>query len=141
MFLNRAFKQDPGLTDFGVNYYGFLESEEYKNWLKSIEGQILTSDMYNSPYFGFQSSGAYSELDRIYEIYKANYLLSGTFDPIKVISQQECPDGYLYFNESCVRGLDPIDPTDPTIKRVTTTASTISPALILAVAAAFFFAG
>lgn len=138
MFLNRSFKQDPGLTDFGVNYYGFLESNEYKNWIKSIEGQMLTSDTYDSPYFGLQPSGAFRGLDSVYETYKANYLASFE-EPKKVKSQEECPEGYLYFNGVCVRGLDPI--TDETVKRVTTTTSTINPALILAAAAAFFFAG
>lgn len=138
MFLNLSLKQDPGLTDFGLNYYGFLESKEYSDWMKSIEGQMLTSDTYDSPYFGFQSSGAYRELDLIYEAYRAKYLASFE-EPKKVKSQEECPEGYLYFNGYCVRGLDPI--TDETVKRVTTTTSTISPALILAAAAAFFFAG
>ena len=85
------------LIDKNVNYYGFLESKEYSDWMKSIEGQVLTMDTYDSPYFGFQGSGAYAGLDRLYESYKSN------------------------------------------VKTGTT--GGINPALILAVAAAFFFAG
>ena len=92
------------LIDKNVNYYGFLESKEYSDWMKSIEGQMLTMDAYDSPYFGFQSSGAYAGLDRLYESYKSNI-----FAP------------------------------DPNVKTGTT--GGINPALILAVAAAFFFAG
>jgi hypothetical protein len=60
------------LIDQDVNYYGFLKSTEYNNWMKSIEGQMLTMDVYDSPYFGFQGSGAYAGLDRLYEAYKSN---------------------------------------------------------------------
>jgi hypothetical protein len=141
MFLNLSLKQDPGLTDFGVNYYGFLESKEYKD-IEDYVMQYMPMDVYDSPYFGL-GSGAYREMDRVYEAYRAKYLASFK-EPKKIKSQEECPEGYLYFNESCVRGLDlriDVLQPDPNVKRVTTTTSTISPALILAAAAAFFFAG
>jgi len=126
------------LTDNNYNYYGFLESKEYQDvYDRVLSSPILTMDVYNSPYFG-EGNGGYRELDRVYEEYRAKYF--DTFEqPQKVKSQEDCPEGYLYFNEYCVPGLDPI--TDETVKRVTTTTSTISPALILAAAAAFFFAG
>jgi len=64
MFLNSSIVQDPA-----INYYGFLDSKEYTNWVKSIEGQTLTTDIYDSPYFGLMPSGAYREMDLIYEAY------------------------------------------------------------------------
>jgi hypothetical protein len=97
------------LLDQDVNYYGFLESKEHDNWMKSIEGQMLTSDIYESPYFGMMPSGAYRELDRVYEAYK----ISLGVDKKVFIDPRE--------RENFGGG--------------------ISPALILAAAAAFFFAG
>ena len=106
------------LIDQDVNYYGFLQSTEYNNWMKSIEGQILTSDIYDSPYFGFQGSGAYADLDRVYENYKSNLLIEK--NPIRIIGPE-------------------IFAPDPNVKKGTT--GGINPALILVAAAAFFFAG
>lgn len=94
------------LKDNDVNYYGFICSQAYLDWHKSIEGKILTSDIYDSPYFGMQPSGAYADLDKVYEAYKLQ----------------------LKINQ-------------PYIKEVITTSAGISPTLILAAAAAFFFAG
>lgn len=106
------------LIDQDVNYYGFLQSTEYNNWMKSIEGQMLTMDIYDSPYFGMQGSGAYASLDRLYESYKSNLLIEK--NPIRIIGPE-------------------IFAPDPNVKTGTT--GGINPALILAVAAAFFFAG
>ena len=106
------------LIDQDVNYYGFLESKEYSDWMKSIEGQMRTMDAYDSPYFGFQGSGAYAGLDRLYENYKSNLLIEK--NPIRIIEPE-------------------IFAPDPNVKTGTT--GGINPALILAVAAAFFFAG
>ena len=148
MFLNRSLKQDPGLTDFGVNYYGFLESNEYKNWIKSIEGQMLTSDTYDSPYFGFQPSGAYREMDRVYEAYRQRFV---GLDDITVsdetyrreLAQREaskgCPPKYPDYSDtfnSCIGYTDRGIIVGPK-----PTSPGISPLLILAAAAAFFFAG
>lgn len=67
----KQLERDQKLLDYNVDYYGFFQSTEYDNWMESIKGKTLTMDMYDSPYFGMQSSGAYRELDRVYEAYKS----------------------------------------------------------------------
>ena len=97
MFLNSSILQDPA-----INYYGFLDSKEYTDWIESIKDQTLTTDIYDSPYFGLMPSSAYRQMDLIYEAYL----------------------------------------TDKGIKvQPKTTSPGINPMLILAAAAAFFFAG
>ena len=84
MFLNSSIT---GLIDQDVNYYGFLESKEYSDWIKSIEGQTVPMDIYYSPYFGMQSSGVYRELDNVYEDYRQSVKssLSIEKDPTRVV--------------------------------------------------------
>jgi len=112
MFLNDY--STPKLLDQDVDYYGFLESKEFNNWMESIKGQTRTMETYDSPYFGLQSNSAYRELDRIYETYKARFVdLDDIRQPVTVITE---------------------------LKR-TDASPGISPVLILAAAAAFFIAG
>ena len=87
------------LIDQDVNYYGFLQSTEYNNWMKSIEGQMLTMDIYDSPYFGFQGSGVYAGLDKVYEAYKSNQVRRSTELPI---TYPDCPPGSKMENGVCV---------------------------------------
>ena len=102
------------LIDQDVNYYGFLQSTEYNNWMKSIEGKMLTMDVYDSPYFGFQGSGVYADLDKVYEAYRQRFVgLDDIKQPVTVVTE---------------------------IKR-TEASPGISPLLILAAAAAAFFIG
>ena len=97
------YERNQKLIDYNVEYYGFLCTEEYKDFYKSLEGKTLTQDMYESPYFGSFVSSAYAGLDRLYETYRKNFVGEKETSPIK------------------------------------TSTSTISPALILAAAAAAFF--
>jgi hypothetical protein len=47
----------------------FMKSDDYKKYQSDSAGQIGTMDMYNSPYFGMQSSGSYGRgLDKAYEM-------------------------------------------------------------------------
>jgi hypothetical protein len=47
----------------------FMKSDDYKKYQADTEGQMGTMDMYNSPYFGMQSSGSKGRgLDRAYEM-------------------------------------------------------------------------
>jgi len=116
MFLQgRADYSTPILIDQDVDYYGFLASQEFKNMQDYIM-QYVPMDVYDSPYFG-QGSGAYRELDKVYEAYRQRFVgLDDTRQPVTVISE---------------------------LKRTDAGAGAgISPLLILAaVAAAFFFAG
>jgi hypothetical protein len=102
------------LTDNDVNYYGFLQSKEYDEVYEAVLMQPVQSmDVYDSPYFG-QGSGAYRELDKVYEAYRQRFVgLDDIRQPVTVVSE---------------------------LKRTDASAG-ISPALILAAAAAFFFAG
>ena len=111
MFLNKTPIQT-NLVDQDVDYYGFLTSEEFKGIQDYLIG-YLPMDIYDSPYFG-QGSGAYRELDKVYEAYRQRFVgLDDIRQPVTVISE---------------------------LKRTDASAG-ISPALILAAAAAFFFAG
>ena len=74
MFLNETRSKDqyfetPKLIDQDVDYYGFLKSKEYKN-IEDYVMQYMPMDVYDSPYFGL-GSGAYREMDRVYEAYKS----------------------------------------------------------------------
>ena len=110
----KRLERDQKLLDYNVDFYGFFQSTEYDNWMESIKGQTLTMDMYDSPYFGMQSSGAYRELDRIYEAYRARFVdLDDIRQPVTVITE---------------------------LKR-TDASPGISPMLILAAVAAYFIAG
>ena len=102
------------LTDNDVNYYGFLDSKEYQEVYKNVLMQPVQSiDVYDSPYFG-QGNGAYRELDKVYEAYRQRFIgLDDIRQPVTVISE---------------------------LKRTDASAG-ISPALILAAAAAAFFIG
>lgn len=112
MFLQgRTDYSTPILIDQDVDYYGFLTSDEFKASQDYLIG-YLSMDVYVSPYFG-QGSGAYRELDKVYEAFKSK-VLSSDARPMGLTAEQ-------YY-----------------AKRET---SGISPALILAAAAAFFFAG
>ena len=113
MFLNgRDDFSTPILIDQDVDYYGFLASQEFKN-LQDYIMQYMPMDVYVSPYFG-QGSGAYRELDKVYEAYRQRFVgLDDIRQPVTVIGD---------------------------LKRTVASAG-ISPALILAAAAAFFFAG
>jgi hypothetical protein len=47
----------------------FMKSDDYKKYQADSAGQIGTMDMYNSPYFGMQSSGSIGRgLDKAYEM-------------------------------------------------------------------------
>ena len=108
MFLNKTPVQT-NLVDQDVDYYGFLTSDEFKATQDYLIG-YLAMDVYDSPYFG-QGSGAYRELDKVYEAYRAKFV------------------NRVFPGED----LDELKRTDAS--------AGISPALILAAAAAFFFAG
>ena len=123
MFLNstplqytpRAFYAiDNSLIDNDVNYYDFQKSKEYQDvYDRILSSEIQTMDVYVSPYFG-QGSGAYRELDRIYEAYRARFVdLDDIRQPVTVITE---------------------------LKR-TDASPGISPMLILAAVAAYFIAG
>jgi len=46
----------------------FKNTKEYQDYVKSQEGGMQTQDMYDSPYFGSQTSGSYGRgLDKAYE--------------------------------------------------------------------------
>ena len=113
------------LIDQDVNYYGFLKSTEYNNWMKSIEGQVLTMDIYDSPYFGFQGSGVYADLDKVYEAYRERFV---GLDDIK----QPVDETGRY--EAHMRQLK----AEADAKILAQQNTGISPLLILAAAAAFF---
>lgn len=123
MFLNstplqyspRAFYTiDNSLIDNDVNYYDFVKSKEYQEvYNNSLSSEIQTTEAYFSPYFGSGHSG-YRELDKVYEAYRQRFVgLDDIRQPVTVIGD---------------------------LKRTDASAG-ISPALILAAAAAFFFAG
>jgi hypothetical protein len=116
------------LTDNDVNYYGFLESKEYQEVYETVLMQPVQSmDVYDSPYFG-QGSGAYRELDKVYETYRQRFVdLNDTvFDKEEFLrGQQKTQEKFNEYLKSQEKQLNP----------------GINPALILAAAAAFFFAG
>ena len=111
MFLNRTPEQT-NLVDQDVDYYGFFTSDEFKGLQDYLIG-YLAMDVYDSPYFG-QGNGAFRELDKVYEAHRQRFVgLDDIRQPVTVIGD---------------------------LKRTDASAG-ISPALILAAAAAFFFAG
>ena len=123
MFLNLSppnytprafFVVDNSLIDNDVKYYDFENSKEYQEvYNNSLSSEIQTAEAYSSPYFG-QGSSAYRELDKVYEAYRQRFVgLDDIRQPVTVIGD---------------------------LKRTDASAG-ISPALILAAAAAFFFAG
>jgi hypothetical protein len=124
MFLNSSpneytplafFVVDNSLIDNDVKYYDFQKSKEYEDVYNNVlSSEIQTMDVYDSPYFG-QGNGAYRALDRAYEAYRQRFVgLDDIRQPVTVIGD---------------------------LKRTDASAG-ISPALILAAAAAaFFFAG
>jgi len=99
------------LIDYNVEYYGFLCTKEYKDFYKSLEGKILTQDMYESPYFGSFVSSAFAGLDKLYEIYR-----------MKFVDLNDIKHGMVVIDRSPA-------------------STGISPMLILAAAAAAFFIG
>ena len=166
MFLNRTPLQyaprafytfDNSLIDNDVNYYGFEKSKEYQEvYDRVLSSPIGTMDIYDSPYFG-QGNGAYRELDRVYEAYRARFVgLDDIRQPVTVINLDDirqpvkkdytdpafemCPPGTMMIDGVCV-GVGAPTKSDPDPFNPRSTTSTISPALILAAAAAFFFAG
>jgi len=86
MFLNEIkYFETPVLIDQDVNYYGFLESKEYKD----IEDYVMQYDplgAYNSPYFGLGGEG-YRKMDQVYEAYRQRVKssLSTEKDPTRVV--------------------------------------------------------
>jgi hypothetical protein len=55
----------------------FMKSDDYKRYQSDSANQLGTTDMYNSPYFGMQSSGSYGRgLDKAYEIARNNQSLA-----------------------------------------------------------------
>ena len=123
MFLNKTPKERIGLVDQDVDYYGFLTSDEFKGIQDYLIG-YLPMDVYDSPYFG-QGSGAYRELDKVYEAYRAKFVN-------RVFPGED-------LDELKLNRVFPSEDLDE-LKRTDASAG-ISPALILAAAAAFFFAG
>jgi len=109
MFLDKTPVQT-NFVDQDVDYYGFLTSDEFKATQDYLIGyQAL--DVYESPYFG-QGSGAYRELDKVYEAFKS-----------KVLSRDARPMGLTAEQYAKQRSLG------------------VSPMFILVAIAAFFFAG
>lgn len=87
MFLSRTPVRTPvaDLVDQDVDYYGFLTSDEFKATQNYLIGyQAL--DVYDSPYFG-EGSGAYRELDKVYEAFKSK-VLSGDVRPMSLTAEQ-----------------------------------------------------
>jgi hypothetical protein len=55
----------------------FMKSDDYKKYQADSANQMGTDDMYNSPYFGQQTSGSYGRgLDKAYEIARNNQSLA-----------------------------------------------------------------